>query len=53
MNTLPAKKWVGVFVDTNEIPSKFQNFWVVQKDINAFFFCIRLVKNNKIKKHLC
>ena len=53
MNTLTAKKWVRVFVDTNGIPSKFRNFWVVTKDINAFFFFVNTVKNFKIAKALC
>ena len=53
MNTLTAKKWVGVFIDTNEIPLKNQNFWVVTKGINAFFFFVNMVKNTKMKKHLC
>ena len=53
MNTLTPKKWVGVFIDTNGIPSKFQNFWLVLIQPNAFFFCIRMVKNVKIQKHLC
>ena len=53
MNTLTAKKWVVVFVDTNGIPSKFQNFWVVPKGINAFFSSICMVKNYKIDNDLC
>ena len=53
MKTLTAKKWVGVFIDTNEIPSKFQNFWVVPKGINAFFFFVNTVKNLELEKHVC
>ena len=53
MNTLTAKKWVTPFADTNGIPSNFQNFWVVPKGINAFFFSVNRVKNYKIKKHPC
>ena len=53
MNTLTPKKWVGVFIDTNGIPSKFQNFCEVPKGINAFFFSVNRVKNCKIKKHPC
>ena len=53
MNTLTAKKWVAPFADTNGIPSKFQNFWVVPKGINAFFFFVNRGKKFEIKKHLC
>ena len=53
MNTLTSKKWVGVFVDTNEIPSKFQKIWVVPKDINAFLFYVNRVKNIKSEKDHC
>ena len=53
MNTLTAKKWVAPFADTNGIPSKFRNFWVEPKGINAFFFCICMVQKFKIEKHLC
>ena len=53
MNTLTAKKWVAPFVDTNEIPSKFQNFWVVLMQPNAFFVFVNRVKTVNIEKHLC
>ena len=53
MNTLTAKKWVAPFADTNENPLKFQNFWVVPKGINAFFFFVNRVKTVKIEKNLC
>ena len=53
MNTLTEKKWVAPSVDTNEIPSNFHNFWVVPKDINAFFVFVHMVKNVNIKKHIC